>query len=1101
MPVRAGEVIANRYRVEREAGTGGMGTVYAAFDLVRGTRVALKTWRVQSEPGRFRRSRPAREAEALKAVTHPAVVRFIELGDAAETGPFLVMDWVPGESLAERLEKNGLTPLASLRLLDRLASGLAAFHSVGVVHRDVKPGNIMLPSDEPEDAVLVDFGVARLTSVGGITQTGSHIGTPGYMAPEQIRSGRSVDGRADVFALGCVLLECLTGRPAFAGSDPIAVLARILFEPYPVPSQIRPDLPRALDELVALLLERDPARRPHSAQLAVLLARARAALESLELSAAAPADPVAAQSASPEGAVETLATGGFEDSTEFDYSGPPSFRPGRVQIASTFGRSLPPRQGGFFGRDRERAALAEMLALQQGCIGVWGGPGIGKTRLVVETIRGLVEAGRAPWDALVFCDLAAAEDADDVVRSVAREASVALLSSAAPEAAVGRTLSKLGRVLLVLDRIEHVATSLSAAMREWRRVAPQLVVVTTSRRRFMPLDGLALELGPLSLEPDDSGASAAAGLFLDRASQFLPELAQTAAVAGSKVAESAERLVGLLEGIPLAIELCAARVSVLGVDGLLSELSESSERRALLLRETMWETLEWSWKLLSASEQKALAALSVFRGGFSSRAAEHLLALPASEGRAARMLQSLRENSLLHSRASAAGDVRLWLFPAIHEFVWERAQDSPEFSELCRRHAAYYGGEFRSAHGAFDAGSLSRLELEAENLLAAAEFSLREDAGNISDGLECLVALEPAMLARGTTSSYVALLDRAIERTRALPEGSSEHRLSLRARQIRARLDAPNGLLPRARAALLGCLAEVGAGDVRMRGTLWLDLGVVHHLAHDLAEARRCYELSLDAISTTDDVISEARAVGNLGAVAHDEGNFLEAVRSYRSAIALLEQAGEERTRANFMGNLAVLEQELGNADSARSLYRAALGMLESVGDARLMGVVLGNFGVLEVELGNLSAAGPLFEQSHRLISGLADVRSHALSAARLAMCLSLAGRASEAEARLRRAMRLAAGADELTRDTVSLVHAFVELAWANDALARGAKQSAAANVRAAQALIDRASEPGAAGRAIRDQSDDARALLRILRPWLARTESAISNGNTPSSV
>src|SRR5579883_905633 len=260
-----GELLAGRYRVVRRAGAGAMASVYEAHDTVTGDTVALKTLRADLDGDDRARARLVREARALSSVGHAAVVRYLDHG-VVEGAPFLVMDWIAGETLRDRLDDRRVSPVEAVALAARLASGLSAAHRGGVVHRDLKPSNVMLPDGDVQRATIVDFGVARIArSIAGVTATGDQVGTPRYMAPEQIRSARGVDPKGDVFALGCVLFECLTGRPAFDGSDAVNVLARILFEPMAVPSQVRPDLPALVDELVGAMLERDVARRADAA--------------------------------------------------------------------------------------------------------------------------------------------------------------------------------------------------------------------------------------------------------------------------------------------------------------------------------------------------------------------------------------------------------------------------------------------------------------------------------------------------------------------------------------------------------------------------------------------------------------------------------------------------------------------------------------------------------------------------------------------------------------------------------------------------------------------------------------------------------------------
>jgi tetratricopeptide (TPR) repeat protein len=254
-----GERIGERFEIEREAGAGGMGTVYRARDLSTGERVALK---LMHGLGGFDAERFAREAEVLAALRHPGVVRFVAYGTTGEGVSYLAMEWVEGEDLRARLERAELTVAESVALGQKIAAALAAVHALGVVHRDLKPENLRLSGGRVDQVKVLDFGVVRQSRGARATRTGAMIGTPGYMAPEQVRGARDVDARADVFALGCVLFECLTGRPAFAGEQLVAVLAKVLLEEAPRVSELKQGLPAALDALVARMLAKDPAGRP-----------------------------------------------------------------------------------------------------------------------------------------------------------------------------------------------------------------------------------------------------------------------------------------------------------------------------------------------------------------------------------------------------------------------------------------------------------------------------------------------------------------------------------------------------------------------------------------------------------------------------------------------------------------------------------------------------------------------------------------------------------------------------------------------------------------------------------------------------------------------
>jgi tetratricopeptide (TPR) repeat protein len=260
MDVAAGTIVADRYAVEARAGAGGMGVVYRARDRATGATVALKLLRAQSEaPAR----RFAREAWLLSDLSHPGIVRYVDHGQTADGDLYLVMAWLDGVDLATRLARGALPLADALALGRRVADALAAAHEHGVVHRDLKPSNLFLVGGAAAAAVVLDFGLARLAAgMSTVTVQGTLMGTPGYMAPEQVRCEASVGPAADVFAFGCVLYECIAGRSPFAGERPWARLAKILFEEPPPLVAFCPAVPPGLDDLVHALLAKDPRERP-----------------------------------------------------------------------------------------------------------------------------------------------------------------------------------------------------------------------------------------------------------------------------------------------------------------------------------------------------------------------------------------------------------------------------------------------------------------------------------------------------------------------------------------------------------------------------------------------------------------------------------------------------------------------------------------------------------------------------------------------------------------------------------------------------------------------------------------------------------------------
>ncbi len=268
MTAPASQPLAGRFVVEREVGRGGVGIVFRAHDTVSGQPVALKVIALPGvdagEEARFRR-----EGRVLAGLHHPNIVRVVAFGQLDEGQPYVAMEWLEGEDLAQRQRRSPLELARSLLVAAEVCDALAAAHAAGIVHRDVKPSNVLLEGSGPGkgntfEVKLVDFGVAAAEDAK-LTRTGAIVGTPAYMAPEQARGDGEVDARADLYGLGATLFEMITGRPPHVGPTPIAILARLVTTPAPRLCEVFLDAPTRLDELMASLLATAPSERPASA--------------------------------------------------------------------------------------------------------------------------------------------------------------------------------------------------------------------------------------------------------------------------------------------------------------------------------------------------------------------------------------------------------------------------------------------------------------------------------------------------------------------------------------------------------------------------------------------------------------------------------------------------------------------------------------------------------------------------------------------------------------------------------------------------------------------------------------------------------------------
>jgi hypothetical protein len=277
-----GRVIAGRYALLEILGRGGMGVVFAARHAAVGRDVAVKILRAEVARNPNALTRFQREARAAASITHSRVVQVIDFGSTAEGIAYLVMERLRGEDLSALIAREGkLSVERTVRIAAQIADGLSAAHQRSVVHRDLKSANVFVSMVEGRESVKVlDFGVSKVLDLDDddapSTHRGSLVGTPHYMAPEQVSDGRSVDHRVDLYALGCMIFEMLAGERPFTGATHVEVLYKQTYEVPRKPSVVRGDkeIPRALDDLVLQLLAKDRTHRPVSATAVATALRA-----------------------------------------------------------------------------------------------------------------------------------------------------------------------------------------------------------------------------------------------------------------------------------------------------------------------------------------------------------------------------------------------------------------------------------------------------------------------------------------------------------------------------------------------------------------------------------------------------------------------------------------------------------------------------------------------------------------------------------------------------------------------------------------------------------------------------------------------------------
>jgi len=258
-----GTVFAGRYEILEALGTGGMGSVYRVYDRKLEEEVALKLIKPEIAANRKAIDRFKNELKVARKITHKSVCKMYDLGESGGTS-YITMEYVTGEDLKSVIHRMGtITMGKAISITAQIAEGLSEAHRLGIIHRDLKPGNIMI--DKEGNAKIMDFGIARSLAVEGITREGALIGTPEYMSPEQV-DGKEADQRSDIYSLGIIFFEMLTGRAPFEGETPFSIANKHKTEPPPVPKKLVPQIPEGLNKLILRCLEKGREKRYQSAE-------------------------------------------------------------------------------------------------------------------------------------------------------------------------------------------------------------------------------------------------------------------------------------------------------------------------------------------------------------------------------------------------------------------------------------------------------------------------------------------------------------------------------------------------------------------------------------------------------------------------------------------------------------------------------------------------------------------------------------------------------------------------------------------------------------------------------------------------------------------
>jgi len=865
-----------RYRIEAKIGAGGMGEVYRAWDTLLARKVAIKSIRAGVA---VRRSelRFLEEARAASALNHPNIVTIYDIG-STDGRPYLAMEWVEGETLRQRLSRGPLPISDVLGIASQIADALLAAHENGILHRDLKPENIMLT--EEGRAKVLDFGIAkRLTTSGAgsddaasLTIPGAVIGTPGYMSPEQAR-GEKLDFRSDHFAFGAVLYEMATGQKAFGGGNAAEVQAAILLRQPERLTRLNPDLPAPLEWVVDRCLAKSPRERfSSSAELKTEL--------------------------------QAIAAHANE----------------RIRRAEPI-YNLPSSRRALIGREGELSELRELMADPDLRILTLSGPGgIGKTRMAIELARQL--QGEFSGGAC-FVPLEKVNQPDLVATEIMRALGVSPLAGQAPETAIADYLRRnvSGLLLLLLDNFEHVlvAAGFVAAI-----TSERLKIIVTSRAALRIYGEYEF---PVPALVSDSAAESTAGsrpsavrLFIDsapglRGASLEPEQWKI-------VSEICRRL----DGLPLAIELAAARTKLLPLKTLLERLDDplallvGGARDLPQRQHTMRATLDWSYNLLVPEHQKLFRRMAVFVGGAGIEAVEAVCDTRQDlQVNLWEAMEALVDNSLIRRASAEDEEPRFTMLEALREYGMERLTAAGEEFYTRKAHAAYCLVLAEESAPSLRRERIGKHPLDPELPNFRAALDWLTSAGEVEWGLRLLMALAIYFFSRRLHTEARERLARLL----ALPGVDRYPRLRNWAQYWQTDFAFEGDPLEMTPYVAQWKRFEE-AGDRQGMFQAAHRLGF-NFKFHDTAQARYWAERAVEMARSWSHPAVLAGALSNLADIVKMEGDLSYAKALYLDAMHLFEQSNDQENAIWTLSHLADLARDQGKDAESQALYQKAL--------------------------------------------------------------------------------------------------------------------------------------------------------------------------------
>jgi serine/threonine protein kinase/tetratricopeptide (TPR) repeat protein len=976
------------YDPQNVIGIGGMGTVYRGSDTHEGHQpVAIKYLKpevIKDNPQIIDRFR--QEGEALRELNHPNIVKMLEAG-SCDNNHYLVMEYISGGSLRDLLnEQPQLSVQRILYIALDLADALTRAHRLNILHRDIKPGNVLLADDGTP--YLTDFGVAR-THASDMTQDGQLVGTLAYISPESITGG-VVDERHDIWAFGVMLFEMLVGRRPFQSEAVGSLIAEITNQPLPDLEKLRPDVPVALIDLIYRMLDRNLDTRIRSVR--------QVGLE-LERIIHSDGDDM------PVALLPTIAADRFRSTSMervVDANATittPSLVSNRpVGLVNVSAQSTP-----FVGRIQEVEAVSALLRDNNvRLVSLVGPGGTGKTRISLAVAE---EVKNDFPDGVYFVPLASVDRPERVPTRIAEVLGFQFSGGDDPMEEM-MAFMRDKTALVILDNMEHLVHG-AQLLAQHIEMAPFVKVLATSRERLRLRGENVYEVDSMLIPEDDTPHTPDAllnypsvQLFMSSAKRIAPAFELT-----PETAPPVARIIQLVHGMPLGIELAAGWLEMLPVDEIVTEIENSLDFLETDLRDmperhrSIRAVFDYSWNLMDQAERDTFMKLAIFRGGFDRSAARQII------GASLRTLTGLVNKSLLFRQPNG----RYTVAKLSRQYAQEQFdQQATDAYQLYEKYVEFYTDFLEKLNPLFG----SKRDLQAMN-------TIDNEIENVRYAL--------------TLSTQHTMLDQLERITLPLSQYYLSRSLLLEAISNYEEI--------------LATLADTGQADTyaywQIQALLTTVLGRQGNYIRSEQVAQQVLTYMRENNMTHEKPSENFILPYTLNALAYANmmlGEYDKGRQNTHDALNLSENLDEKYdfVRAIAMGNLGYLEYLAGNLREAKRISEELSQVYYSL-DKSPIGYAFGqnNLGEITLALGDVERAQQLFQRAYDTFKSFRHKRGMAFSANNLAGCYTASGAYDEANKLYKKAYRL----NKETGDRAGLGHSLS--AMANMALFEGDWQQA----------------------------------------------------------